>query len=92
VSNPKLKPLRPTPVGTVTGRKRYPTGMFIRWGLAAPKPGESVRWESIDGRWVSISLGHGASVGKAIVADSSGKSEAIETYEDALALAKLWRT
>lgn len=91
MSSPKLKPLRP-PRESVIGSEPRPTEVFIRWGMATPKAGESVRWESIDGRWVSISLGHGAAAGRAIVADSEGQEEAVDSYEDALQLAKRWRT
>jgi hypothetical protein len=60
--------------------------------MAPPLVGELARWEALDGRWVSIAEGYGASSGRSIVADSRGQCEAVDSYEDALALAKTWRT
>jgi hypothetical protein len=51
-----------------------------------------VRWESIDGRWVSIGLGDGERAGYGIVRSSSGACEWVDSYEGALALARQWRT
>lgn len=68
------------------------TGGHVRWRPRPPRSGEAVRWECVDGRWVSISLGVGVNAGNAVVADSEGRSEAVATYEEALSLAKSWRT
>ena len=62
------------------------------WRLVQTRPDESLRWESTDGRWVSIAVGYGASKGMMLVMDSLGRCEAEARYEDALALAKSWRT
>jgi len=83
LSQPDLKPLGP---------RRRPTGRFTRWRITSPQAGELARWEALDGRWVAIAEGHGASAGRHIVADSLGQCEAVDSYEDALELAKSWRT
>ena len=80
MSNPKIK--RP-PAGPLSV-----TGMYVPWRLATAKPGESVRWECVDGRWVSISLAQG---GKTIVCSSEGQRQSVDDYEGALKLAKSWR-
>jgi hypothetical protein len=76
----------------MVGKRRRPTGGFTRWQLAPALTGELARWEALDGRWVAISCGHGASAGNTMVADSRGRYEAVASYEDALLLAKSWRT
>jgi hypothetical protein len=60
--------------------------------MAPPKDGEQVRWESTDGRWVSLMDGYGASAGSFLVVDSRGRCEAAENDADAMALARVWRT
>jgi len=65
---------------------------FIRWRLGAPLGEESCRWNCVDGRWVSLALGQDAEVGFVVVADSSGRRSLISSYEEALALARSWRT
>ena len=82
MSDPKMKP-PPGPVSL--------TGMYVPWRLTTAEAGESVRWQCVDGRWVSISLGQGAESGKTIVCNSEGKRRATDDYESALALAKSWR-
>jgi hypothetical protein len=67
------------------------TAEFIPWRTTRPHEGEAVRWECVDGRWIAISIGHGASVGTILVTDSSGRCEAPDSYEGALDLAKRWR-
>ena len=56
-----------------------------------PKSDESCRWEAWDGRWVSLTIGTGDQFGSVIVAASDGRTEIVSTFEDALALAKVWR-
>jgi len=51
-----------------------------------------VRWECVDGRWISIGLGAGKRAGMAVVQNSGVLCEYVETFEAALALAKRWRT
>ena len=63
-----------------------------RWHAGSCRHGERARWETLDGRWVAIAIGCGASAGTIIVADSRGRYEAVDSYEDALALAASWRT
>ena len=88
MTNPKLKrapparlrPLRPNSTGT-----------FILWRLVRAKPGESARWECVDGRWVALAVGTGEFLGRAIVTASDGRREMVDTYEGAFDLAKSWR-
>jgi hypothetical protein len=63
----------------------------LTWRLTRAQPGESVRWESAKGEWVTISLGGSVESGKPIVAHSSGKRQTAESFEHALTLAKRWR-
>ena len=79
-----LTPLQP--------RAREPTATFILWSVTAPQEGESVRWQCVDGRWVSIGLGHGEQLGQAIVRVSTGEVRYTDSYEAALELAKTLRT
>lgn len=62
------------------------------WRPAVPREDESARWECIDGRWISVSLGTGKRAGMALVQNSGVLCEYVETFEEALALAKRWRT
>lgn len=84
VSDPKLKPLRPPPPSL--------TGTYVPWRITKAEGGESVRWQCVDGRWVAISLGHGAEAGHAIVTSSDGEHQRCDSYEAALELAKRLRT
>ena len=77
----KLTPLSP----------RRDTGAFIVWRLVKPRSGESCRWETLDGRWITLSLGQGPEIGNVVIADSEGRRELIESYEGALEMAKEWR-
>ncbi len=65
--------------------------MYVPWRLSTAEAGESVRWVCVDGRWVSIALGHGEEAGRTVVASSDGKRECVDDYESALELAKSWR-
>ena len=67
------------------------TAQFIAWRTTRPHEGEAVRWESVNGRWVALSIGRGASLGSVVVTDSAGRCEALDSYEGALDLAKRWR-
>jgi hypothetical protein len=95
LSNPKVKPLVIAPMPTLTPlqpRPRTSTGTFIPWKTVPPHDGEAVRWECIDGRWVTVSLGQGAHVGEAMVCNAAGQCEYVDSFEAALELAKKWRT
>jgi hypothetical protein len=81
---PALSPLKP--------RRDTWTGRLVRWHAAPPKAGESVRWESIDGRWVAISLGEGDEIGHAIVCSVDGRRSVVDSYEEALVVAETWRS
>jgi hypothetical protein len=60
--------------------------------MVPPKGDESCRWETLDGRWVALSIGGGDDLGKAIVSDSTGRRELVHSYEEGLALAREWRS
>ncbi len=64
----------------------------MRWHSAAPRGDESVRWESVDGRWVALSLGDGDDVGRAVITGSGERRAVVDTYEEALIVAETWRT
>lgn len=77
----------------LTVRTRESIGRFgITWRLAPPRDPESCRWQSADGRWVALALGGGAELGVVVVTDSSGRRETVESYEEGLALARVWRS
>jgi hypothetical protein len=65
---------------------------FVPWRLVNPCDAESCRWESTDGRWVALTLGHDEELGRVAVSDSRGRRELVDSYEGALMLARLWRT
>jgi hypothetical protein len=66
--------------------------MTTVWRVATVHPGEQLRWTAPDGRWVALASGHGISAGAFLVTDSQGRCESAKTREDALALARRWRT
>jgi hypothetical protein len=88
------KPRRPDsgPLPPLQPRMREPTGSFVPWKVTAPQNGESVRWQCVDGRWVSIGLGHDEHAGQAVVRTSRGDVHYADSYEGALELAKSLRT
>jgi hypothetical protein len=62
------------------------------WQLRPSRPPECCRWVSADGRWVSLTLcPHEQEMGRVLVRESSGRTELVDTYEDALQLARGWR-
>ena len=61
-------------------------------GLQHAGPPECCRWVCADGRWVSLTLCHEPDMGKVLVRDGSGRAEAVDSYEDALRLARHWRS
>ena len=67
------------------------SGRFVVWRLVRPEGDESCRWITLDGRWISLVLGHGEEIGQVVVADSQGRRVLVDSYEGALDLAKLWR-
>jgi CheY-like chemotaxis protein len=60
------------------------------WRNVEPRGNETIRWEHLAGRWVAITVGSGGQMGKVIVTDSSGRAQVLESYEQALHLARLW--
>jgi len=64
---------------------------YVPWRLVTPRGDESCRWQCTDGRWVALTLGHGAEMGHVVVTDSSGRRELVDAYESALTLARRWR-
>jgi hypothetical protein len=93
MSQSKLKPPRRRRIsGSLTPlRPRRDTPRIFRWSLVQARGEESCRWECIDGRWVTIALGHGEQLGKVIVSRSDGPAEVVASYEGALELARSWR-
>jgi hypothetical protein len=92
LSNPKLKAVRDPRVTTARHQQRDSVDALATWRSRPPRDGESLRWESVDGRWVSITLGHGATAGTMLVVDSAGRCESADSYESAVALARSWCT
>jgi hypothetical protein len=82
----RVPPLRPQRNTTDKLRAIAP------WRLTRPRGEESCRWECVDGRWVTLTLGREGEVGCVVVEDSTGRRELVGSYEGALALAKEWRT
>jgi hypothetical protein len=80
------------PVLMANPRYLYDPDLSVPWRLVEARPNESLRWESADGRWVAIAVGYGASAGMMLVMDSLGRCEAVDRYEEALVLAKGWRS
>lgn len=76
----------------ISPRRRRETVEFVPWRLVQPQGDESCRWQCSDGRWVALTLGHGEEIGSVILTGSSGQRERVDSYEDALALARAWRT
>ena len=76
----------------MAGRRRTVTGSLIPWRLARVRDAESVRWECVDGRWVALSLGQGDEMHHVVLTDSSGRRQLLDSYEQALALARVWRS
>ncbi len=66
--------------------------LYISWALSLTKPGESCRWECVDGRWVALALATNEELGSVIVLCSDGRRELVSSFEAALALARGWRT
>jgi hypothetical protein len=65
---------------------------ILRWRVAVAQPAEAARWDCMDGRWVSITVGDGDDIGSVLVRSSDGALEKVDTYEGALELARAWRT
>jgi hypothetical protein len=59
--------------------------------MVPPIGDETCRWESVGGHWVAISMGVDDELGQAIVTNSEGRRDVVDSYEVALATAKLWR-
>ncbi len=75
-----------------TRRASASAASYLPWRPATPRDGESVRWECVDGRWIAIGLATGKRAGLACVQHSGVLCEYVATYEEALALARKWRT
>jgi hypothetical protein len=80
----ELEPLQP--------RRDAWSQRHVRWHAAAPRDNESVRWQSVDERWVAIALGEGDELGRAVVTSSEGQRVVVDSYEDALVVAETWRS
>lgn len=63
----------------------------LEWRLVPAKARESCRWQSVDGAWVSVTLGHQKDITKVVVAASDGRTEVVDGYEEGLNVARRWR-
>ena len=70
----------------------YDVETYVPWRLVTPRGDESCRWQCIDGRWVALTLGRDDEIGRVVVTDSRGRRELVDAYENALRLARHWRT
>jgi hypothetical protein len=64
---------------------------YVPWRLSPPLAGESCRWLCNDGRWVALALGQHEQIGRVVLTASDGRQQVVDSYEDALALARDWR-
>ncbi len=62
------------------------------WRLVTALSPESCRWQRGDGCWVSITIALESDFESVMVCDSTGREQQVGSYEEALALAKQWRT
>lgn len=94
MNNPKPKAPRGDESGPIAPMRPAPRASeaYVPWRTAQPRAGESVRWECVDGRWITIALGEGGHAGQALVCNAAGQCVYVDSYEEALALAKKWRT
>jgi hypothetical protein len=88
----------PTPLDVViprdsdSGEARGDEADLRLWRMTAAHPGELIRWQSLDGRWVALARGHGISAGELLLVDSRGRCESCADVDAAFALARQWRT
>jgi anti-sigma factor ChrR (cupin superfamily) len=61
------------------------------WRATRPGRGESWRWESAGGHWISVTMGHDDELGQAIVSASDGRRQRCDSVEEALGVARAWR-
>jgi hypothetical protein len=80
----ELEPLQP--------RRDAWSQRHVRWQSAPPRGNESVRWQSLDERWVAIAMGDGDELGCAVVTSSEGQRAVVDSYEAALVVAETWRS
>jgi hypothetical protein len=64
----------------------------LEWRLVPARAKESCRWQSVDGAWIALTLGHQKDITKVVVSASDGRSEVVDGYEEGLNLARRWRT
>ena len=64
------------------------SGYFPKWARVPPEKNEACRWESVDGRWIALVVDKQ----RVFVIDDRGRREVADSYDNALALAKSWRT
>ena len=83
---------RPPMPGVGAFDREAPSEYTRKWQIVSPKVGESCRWESIDGRWVTLTVGRGEALGTVVIAHSGGASEVNDSYEGGLTRAKQLRT
>ncbi len=86
-----MKPKPPEANAPMAPMRNHWTGDVVLWCAVPGEDGQLMRWQSVDGRWVAITEGHGASLGAILVLDSSGRCDEVKSYDEAMRLAKLWR-
>jgi hypothetical protein len=79
-------------VDIVPERPRRESGYYVPWRLVSPQGSESCRWLCTDGRWIALTVGHDEDLGSVLITDSDGRRDAVDSYEDALSLARSLRT
>jgi hypothetical protein len=62
------------------------------WRLALTKGDELCRWEAGDGRWISVRLEVSSDAESVLVEDWGGRRRLASTFEEALKIARRWRT
>jgi hypothetical protein len=94
LSDRSSKPQRSDNTGPLPALQPRPrtTGTFVPWKTVAPRRGEAVRWQCVDGRTITVELGQGEHVGLAKVTGPDDRYEYVDSFEAALELAQKWRT
>jgi hypothetical protein len=62
------------------------------WRSARVRGDEVCRWESTDGRWVTLRFEIPSGTPEVVIEDWGGRRRVVESYEEGLKLARRWRT
>lgn len=66
-----------------------PTADLV-WRAARSQPLECCRWERHGGEWISVALSLSETSTTVVVAASDGRHAALDSLEDAMAMARSW--